>query len=70
MSSYNVVIEDILEIHQINRIREELDSLTKEFKECTVQSHKRILINRMRDLIGSLERHEKAVRKSMLIPLK
>jgi hypothetical protein len=60
---------DILEVHQMNQIRTELDSLTAEFEQVEQEEIKKILAFRMNRLINQLEKHNLAIRKSMLVPV-
>lgn len=60
-------ISDILEIHQIDEVREELDLCTQKFYRTKNQKEKHELVVRMRQLIGQLERHNYALKKSMLV---
>lgn len=60
---------DILEIGQMDQIRTELDSLTSEFQQTERQDEKQLLAFKMRRLIDQLERHDNAIKRSMLVPM-
>lgn len=60
------MISDILETKEADQIRIRLDSLVDQYKRDLDKS----LINEIIFLTDKLERHVKALRKSMLIPVK